>query len=165
MKGNRICAITVAILIVFTFGTANVTMAGEKVKSTATSINTKWHHIDVGDEEGHMIAVYENKQVWVDDNTGEITTAISRGMMDFNTKTGEGTLTGYSEITDQNGDKWFSRYEGKRVGKGLTKGTYTYTGGTGKHQGLTGGGTWESQSLARGISKVVAEGEKNYPSQ
>ena len=31
--------------------------AGEKFKGTATSFRTKWHPINVDDEEGHEIAV------------------------------------------------------------------------------------------------------------
>ena len=46
-----------------------------KIKATATSINTKWHQIEVGDVEGHVIAAFENTQVWTSEITGETLTS------------------------------------------------------------------------------------------
>ena len=37
-----------------------------------------------------------------------------------------------------------------------------YTGGTGKFEGMTGEGTWETRSLAPGVSYTEAEGERVY---
>jgi ribosomal protein S11 len=154
----------IALIIVFGIGTIDCTVAGEtvKIKSSATSINTKWHPIEVGDVEGHVVAVFQNTQVYVSEITGETMTAFSRGTMDLNTKTGQGTMKGYSVMTYPSGDKKFASYEGKKVGKGRWKGTYTDMDGTGKYKGITGGGTWESKSLARGISHVYAEGERTF---
>ena len=147
--------------LVFVYGVA----AGEKVKGHATSINTKFEKMDVGDVEGHFIAVYEAKQLWIDDDTGEKSIAIGHGLMDMNAKTGEGTINGYSVRIYPNGEKWVSKYTGKPVGKGLSKGTYEYVGGTGKYDGLSGSGTWESQSMGPGIAYTTAEGERIYKGQ
>jgi hypothetical protein len=149
--------------MLFGLGT-NYSLAGEKVKlkATATSVNTKWHEIEVGDEEGHVIAVLQNTQAWVSDITGERSTQFSRATMDLHKKTGQGTMQGYGVMTYSNGDKRFNKWEGKLVGKGIWKGTFTDIGGTGKYEGCTGGGTWESKSLGPGISQVVAEGERTF---
>ena len=157
--------LSVFIVFVLILGTASIknAAAGEKVKATCTSINTKWHQIKIDDVEGHVIAVYENKQVWVSEITGVRTTAVSKGVMDFNIKNGQGTMKGYTVMTYPDGDKSFTSYEGKRVGKGISKGTYSYQGGTGKYKGCTGGGTWEGKALERGIAHVAAEGERIYP--
>ena len=164
MSWSRICSVSIAVILLIGIASIIPAMAGEtvKLKATCTSVNTKWHQIEVGDVEGHVVAVFENKQVWVSEITGERSTAVSRGTMDFNTKTGQGTANGYSTMTYANGDKRFGSYEGKIVGKGRWKGTFTDIGGTGKYEGCKGGGTWESESLGRGISQILAEGERTF---
>ena len=153
---------TMALIMLLVLGTFNSAMAGEKlkIKASATSINTKWNQIEVGDVEGQVIGLYENTQVWVDDITGERMTGYNRGTMDFNTKTGQGTMFGYSVLTWPNGDKRYAISEGKMVGKGKWEGTFTDIDGTGKFKGTKGGGTWKSESLGREISHIVAEGER-----
>lgn len=150
------------ILFLFVFGIAmfDCAVAGEKVRASATSVRTKWHSIEVGDAGGHTIAVYENKQVYVDAKTGEKSTGINKGILDMNFKTGKGTVKGYTVRTFSNGDKMFVSYEGKPVGRGHSKGTFTYTGGTGKLEGIKGAGTWESKRLAPGINQLEFEGER-----
>ena len=164
MSRSRIFIVIIALTLVFGFIEIKFASAGEtvKVKASATSINTKWHEIEVGDVEGHVIGLFQNTQVWVSDITGERITQYSRGTMDFNRKTGQGTMQGYSIGTYENGDKRFAKYDGKIVGKGQWKGTWADTGGTGKYQSTEGGGTWESKSLGRGISHVTAEGERTF---
>ena len=136
--------------------------AGEKFSAHATSVNTKFHKIEISGIEGQFIAVYENKLIWVDDKTGEKSTGVSCGTMEMNVKTGEGIIRGFSVRTYANGEKWSSKYEGKPVGKGHSKGTYTYTGGTGQFEGLKGSGTWESKAMAPGVSILTAEGVREY---
>lgn len=155
------------ILFLFAFGMAmlDCAVAGEKVRASATSVRTKWHSIEVGDEGGHTIAVYENKNVYFDGKTGEKSTGISKGILDMNFKTGKGTIKGYVVRTFSNGDKMISSYEGKPVGRGHSKGTFTYTRGTGKLEGIKGKGTWESKSLAPGVSHMIFEGEREMPAR
>lgn len=164
MATSRILSVMIALAMILCLVTINSSVAGdkEKLKATGTSVTVKFEKIDISDEEGHIIAIFENKQVWFTEGTDEKSTAISRGIMDFNAKTGKGTLSGYSVRTYKNGEKWFSRYEGKPAGKGRWEGTHTYHGGTGKYEGMTGSGTWKTQSLARGIAIMEAEGERIY---
>jgi hypothetical protein len=164
MTRSQICVVTIALIMIFGMGTIDRTMAEtkEKVKATATSINIKFEKIDVGDEDGHMIAIVENKQVWSADGSDEKSTAVVRGLMDFNPKTGKGTFTGYSIRNYKNGEKWYLSFEGKPAGKGRWEGTHTYNGGTGKYEGMSGSGTWKTYSLAPGISIIEAEGERIY---
>ncbi len=149
----------------FVFGIAmfDCAMAGEKIRVSATGVRTKWHSIEVGDESGHTIAVFENKNVYIDEKTGEKSTGISRGTLDMNFKTGKGTVKGYVVRTFSNGDKVISMYEGNPAGKGRSKGTFTVIRGTGKLEGIKGKGTWESKSLAPGISHMILDGEKEIP--
>ena len=166
MSRYRILPTLTVVMVLIVLG-ASPALAGEtvKTKATGTSINTKWHHIDVGDTEGHVVAVYQNTQVWISEINGERVTAFSRGIMDLNKKSGQGTMRGYSVMTGEDGEKRFSSYDGKMVGKGQWEGTYTYTGGTGKYDGSSGGGTWKGKSLGPGISHVEAEGERTFKSE
>ena len=160
---------SVLTVVIFIFGIAMIDCAAagekEKVKAHAISITTKFHKLKVGDEEGHVVAIYQAKQIWVDDKTGEKSTGVSCGLMDMNFKTGKGLIKGYSVRSYPNGEKWSSKYEGKPVGKGHNKGTFTYIGGTGKYKGMKGGGTWESKTMAPGVSYTKAEGVREYEGQ
>jgi hypothetical protein len=83
--------------------------------------------------------------------------------MDINLKTGQGSLQGYGTVTDKDGDKMIRAHKGKPVGKGHWKGTYVMVKGTGKYEGITGEGTWDTYSLGKGQSYVEAEGEYQIP--
>lgn len=154
----------VTLAIVFSVSIAMIDSVGagetENADGSATSVNTKWQTIEVGDEEGHVLGLFENTQLWVRDANGEKIISHSRGIMDLNTKLGHGTLQGYNVFTYSNGDKRFSRYDGKLVGKDQWEGTWTEIGGTGKYEGCTGGGTWVTNSLGTGVSEVTAKGER-----
>ena len=150
-------------VFIFSMAVIDCALAGEKIKTSATSIRTKWHSIEVGDEGGHTIALYENKQVYADDTNGLTSTGVNKGILDMNFKTGKGTIRGYTVRTFSNGDKMVSNYEGQPAGKGRSEGTYTIASGTGTFEGVKGSGTWVSKSLAPGISHIDFEGERVMP--
>ena len=50
---------------------------------------------------------------------------------------------GYCIVTDADGDKVFESWYGKGSAPGKGTGQFTWTGGTGKYHGITGGGTFE----------------------
>ena len=160
--------LTMTTVVVFVFGLAMIdcAVAGEKIKAHGVSFVTNWNQIEVGDEEGHVIAIAEQKALYIDDITGEKTVDTSKNLMDINLKTGQGTLKGYGVETFPNGDKVFRVHEGKPVGKGHWKGTWSILKGTGKHEGVKGGGTWESYSMGQGQpSYIEVEGEMEMPGQ
>jgi hypothetical protein len=165
MSRSKFSILLAVVFFVFSVVVVNLAFAEEMTKVHATTVVTKWHQIEVGDAEGHIIAVYESKGVWTAKGTDEQTVGISKAVMDFNVKKGEGTTKGYSERIHTNGDKMFSAYEGNLVGKGHFKGTWKWIGGTGKFEGLTGEGTWESKSMGPGVSIVEAEGTRFYKGQ
>lgn len=153
------------IFILFVFGVATIdcAWAGEKVMGSAIGVRTEWHPIQVDDEDGHIIAVFESKNVYFSDKSGGSpngTTGISKGLMDMNVKTGKGTIKSYVVSTYPNGDKLITRAEGQIIGKGQVKGTFYYLSGTGNLEGVKGSGVWKSKSLAPGISFLEMEGER-----
>jgi hypothetical protein len=163
-KSKTISAITI-IIFIFTIAIVNCALAGEKFKINvhSASFNDKWEHIEVGDEKGHVIGVYKSKKIYFDDITGEKFFGLSVGSMDINFKTGQGFVKGYGINTHKNGDKTISTHKGKPVGKGHWKGTFTYVKGTGKYEGISGGGTWDQYSLNKTQSYSEIKGEYQIP--
>ena len=155
-------------LITFAFGVALVggALAGEKVKVRNVYHNVKWEQVNVGDEDGHVIAVAENKGIttnlegkWFADGYSERSMAID----DMNLKTGLGSGQGYGETTDRDGNKWYYTWEGNglkggKFGTGYWAGTWTMVKGTGRFEGIKGKGTWQSYN-AGGQSYTDWEGE------
>ena len=137
--------------------------AGEKIKMYGSSVVTNWQQLDVGDEEGHIIAIFETKQLYFDQKNGEKFTRIAQNTSDINFKTGKGTMKSYGVLTGPDGDQRFNVSEGMLVGKGHWKGTATTVGGTGKYEGVKGTGTFEAYSMAKGITYVETEGELEFP--
>ena len=121
--------------------------------------------IEVGDEKGHVLAMFETKQIFINETTGEKNVSVSKNTMDINPKAGKMTVTGYGVTIDPNGDQLIRKQEGKAVGKGHMKGTWSYIKATGKHDGTKGGGTWESWSLAPLIVYYEVNGEVDRPKQ
>ena len=167
MSCSKIFAVTAVVMFVFGIATIDCAVAGEKVKMKAHGVgyNVKWEKIDVGDEAGHMIGIYENKGIAFNEITGERTVGRGLGMMDINPKTKLVTTRGYGVSTDKDGDKTVRKVEGKAVGKGHSEGVWTYVKGTGKYEGIKGGGTFSSYSLGQGQSYWEAEGEVEMPTQ
>ena len=51
------------ILFIFGITMVNYAVAGEKFKGHGASTTVKWEQIEVGDEEGHVIALTQSKQI------------------------------------------------------------------------------------------------------
>jgi hypothetical protein len=165
MCRSKIFAMTA--LVSFFCGIAMIgsAIAGEKFTAHGVSFITSWKQVEVGDVEGHVLAIVEQKQLYIDNKTGNKNVSTSSNLMDINLKTGQGTLKGYGVETYPNG-KAIRMHEGKPVGKGHWKGTWKFIKGTGKLEGITGEGTWDSYSMGQGQpSYLDVEGEIEVPGQ
>ena len=165
MLRSQIYAAIISLIMFFGLCAADFAGAGEKFKAHGAGTTVKWEQLEVGDVEGHVIAITMNKAVYFNESTGEITPHISFGLMDFNLNTGKGSGNGYVILTLKNGDKRISRWEGKSVEKGHMKGTFTIIKGTGTQEGIKGGGTWDTHNLGSGLSYTETEGEIEIPNQ
>ena len=165
MSWSKILTVTTMLLFVFGIAMIDGAVAAEKVKFHGTSVTTNSQQMEVGDEEEHVLVIYEAKQIYINEKTGEKFVSTSINTMDINLKTGQGTVKGYGVSTFPNGDKIVRMHEGKPVGKGHWKGTYSYIKGTGKYEGIKGKGTWDSYSLAPQMSYIEVEGEVEMPGQ
>jgi hypothetical protein len=165
MSISKIVAISTVVLFVFGFVLIDSAVAGEKMKWHGTGINVKWEQIEVGDEEGHVIGISESKQIYINETTGEKGISVSIGLMDINPKMGQASGHGYGVSYYKDGSKTFRSWEGKAVGKGHWQGVWTITKGTGKYEGVKGGGTWDSWDLAPQHSYLEVVGEMEMPAQ
>jgi hypothetical protein len=165
MSWSKIFTVITVVLIIFGIATINNAVAGEKYKWHGTSIGVKWEQIEVGDEEGHVIGISESKQIYINETTGEKTTSVSIGLMDINPKKGQASGHGYGVTFYKDGAKSFRSWEGKAVGKGHWHGVWSAIKGTGKYEGIKGGGTWDQYSLAPQHSYMEVEGELEMPAQ
>ena len=142
-------------------------MATEKIKykSEGTFYSVKWEQIGVGDEEGHIIGIYEMKGLYFDKLTGERLVDRAVGFMDVNNRTGRGFVRGYGVETNSDGDKRFRSFEGKPIGKTQWKGEWNIIKCTGKLEGTKGGGnwTWTSYDLEMNQGFQEMEGEMQAP--
>jgi hypothetical protein len=151
-------------LITFAMGIFLVgeAMAGEKFKVRAVIITTKWQQIDVGDEEGHVVGVFECKGIqtnmegkWFDDGWLDI----EKGFADINVKTGAASIGIYGWLTDKDGDKIYYKGESKN----FTSSSWQIVKGTGKFEGIRGGGTAKLGSAAPDAMYADAEWDIELP--
>jgi hypothetical protein len=166
MSRSKILAMTALVFFVSGIAMIGSAIAGEKFTLHGVSFGTSWKQAEVGDVEGHVLAISESKALFIDNKTGGKSLGTETNFLDINLKTGRGTLKGYGIEIYPNGDKIMRMHEGKPVGKAHWKGTWTITKGTGKYEGAKGGGTWDSYSMGQGQpSYVDVEGEMEMPGQ
>ena len=165
MSRSKFISATTMIIFIFTIAMVNGALAGEKIKIKmhGANFNDKWEQIEVGDEKGHVLAVYNAKAIYFNEITGEKHASATVNTIDINFKTGQGSIQGYGISTYKNGDKTIRTHKGKPVGKGHWKGTFTYVKGTGKYEGISGGGTWDHYSLSKTQSYGEIKGEYQLP--
>jgi len=132
---------TSAALLIVGSGAAN---AGQTINDVGAiaCVNDKW---DVKEpEKGHKLVDYAGRYVAIPDDpaapkrTGECVGKYEY-MPDGSWK-GAGTCT----VSDKGGDKLNESWE---EGSHLKEYPYKYTGGTGKYEGATGGGTYTMEEL------------------
>ena len=71
---------------------------------------------------------------------------------------------GHCIITDKDGDKAFSVYQGKGTGPGSASGTAQFTGGTGKYTGIQGNTNYHVTGIGKTTAISVAwEGDWRLP--
>ena len=149
MSCCKIIIAAAAIIFVFTIANINKTIAGEKQRVQAYDPNykTKIHKLEVGDDEGHVIVIFENKSALQGDIVEENMPESSVGFLDINPKTGKMFGKGYVINIDKDGDKLIQKWEGKSEAKNDWEGTWAIIKCTGKYEGTEAKGTWTSHNL------------------
>jgi hypothetical protein len=169
MRAIRVMAFIAAIALFMGVAVGDA-LAGEKVKGQIVSHTLKWEQINVGDEDGHVVAVYEGKGITTNSEGKGYLNGFpyqETSLLDINLKTGLGSGHGYGYQTDRDGDKVYWTWEGRRLqggkfGTGYWAATWTYVKGTGKFEGIQGKGTSQGYNIG-GDNLIDFEGDVVLP--
>jgi hypothetical protein len=156
---SRFKLIAFIALITLAFGVSLVAdaLAGEKMKGRTVKYTVKWESVDVGDEEGHVVAVYEHRGVQsILEGRKSADGAVLRevGLLDMNMKSLTGSGFGYGDLTDKDGDKYSFTWKGGTTEPKLWEGEFTVVNGTGKYDGMRGKATYVNRPAAPNLRYV-----------
>ena len=165
---KKLIGLFISLVLIFTLGvTTSIAQQKTKIAGKHTLAYTKQDTVNVGDTEGHIIALYEFEGFNV--STGEEKFMdgahdVAMGFNDF--VMGNGTDQGYGNFS-LNGDVIFWKHQGNITttispeGKPVTtaEGSWTYPKGTGKYENIQGSGTYKGKLMSRTIYIVEWEGE------
>jgi hypothetical protein len=134
-------------------------MSTEQDKARTFYRHVKAEVAEVGDVPGHFIGVAQSSGL-TNLESGEVGAYTQYAIFDY--INGSGPHQGYSSTTYEDGSATFSKFEGttKEAGDGkssLFEGTYTYIRGTGRFEGIEGGGTYTGKRIT-----PFAAGADNY---
>jgi hypothetical protein len=128
----------------------------------------QFQKIDVGDKPGHALAISQGKCTWTKpmDIAGTQTQDDVATAASDTTDSGTGEH-GYVVGTLTSGDKFYVRTQGKDTNKNgkpeSTAGTWSFMGGTGKVEGIKGGGTYSGKADADGNFLIEVKGQYTLP--
>lgn len=159
---------------VFIYGIAIglATAASAQTKTSGTLQCAKSdpaHVVDIGDRPGHAFVVAKTACTWSKGmDIGGSATKDGVSVATEEMSGGKSTGSGVHWSTMASGDKIFVRFQGKSTydkdGKMLTsKGTWSYTGGTGKLKGIKGKGTYDGKGNPDGTANYDIEGDYTLP--
>ena len=160
-KSIRILMMVLALTL---FATAQTKISG----AVKCANPDQFQKIDVGDKPGHALAISQGKCTWtkpVDIGGAQTKDDVGTNSMDM---TASGAETdGYVVGTLTSGDKIFVQTDGKDVYKDgkaeSTSGKWKFVGGTGKAEGIKGGGTYTGKPDADGSFVIEVKGEYSLP--
>jgi hypothetical protein len=167
-KTNHIAVITLSIVLLLLLAAPFVQAAERgKVTNRLVLYVTNTQMIPIGDVEGHIIFLYEAKGIAFWEPWGPVLNKES-GIGD-RTK-GLGHHECYDIYTFPDGSTITTKFKGKttsagsgKTGAGGGEGTWTFVSGTGKFQGIQGGGTSKFWHAGPGQAYADIEGEYTLP--
>ena len=127
--------------------------------------------LKVPDVEGHAIRLCEAKGIVFTEKWGN---CLAYHTYTIDLIKGEGTSQGYAHYTYPDGSAYDTKFEGKNKGAATefsagiagsvnAEGTWTYIKGTGKFEGIQGGGTYKVYVLGPGQWYADVEGKYTLP--
>jgi hypothetical protein len=167
-KTNHIMVITLSLVLLLLLAVPFV-QAGERGKWTGRGVMyaTNYQSIPVGDVEGHIVFVMEAKGIGFGEPWGP---CLLKGVDAGDRTKGEGSTEGYGIWTYPDGSTITTKGKSVSRGAGLGKTsaaegefTWTFVRGTGKFQGIQGGGTGKFWVLGPGQWYSDSEGEYTLP--
>jgi hypothetical protein len=125
--------------------------------------------IEVGDHPGHAYVIAKTACTWSKPmDVGGTQTKDGVSVATEEMSGGKSNGSGTHWTTMASGDKIFVRFQGKSTydkdGKMLTsKGTWSYTAGSGKLKGIKGKGTYDGKGSPDGTATYEIEGDYTLP--
>jgi len=126
------------------------------------------HMIEVGDKPSHSMGISKSTCTW--SKPMEIAGAKTKdgySVASDDTTGGKSSSHGIHVSTLDNGDKMYVRFQGTGMLKDgalqTDSGTWSYTGGTGKLEGIKGKGTYKGKGTAGGGVTYEIEGDYTLP--
>lgn len=155
------------VCLAFGFATAS----GAQTKISGTVLCAKPEVVasaDAGDRPGHTMALQKGTCTWTNPLSIEGTKSKDdAGVWFADTTSTRMSGTGMIVGTMENGDKMFVSVHDsaplKNGQPGEGKGTFSFTGGTGKLKGITGKGTYTLKFAADGTATAEVQGEYSMP--
>jgi len=169
MKAIRVMAFVALIGLALGIAMVGDALAGESGKVVVRDVMfaASFPSAKVPDVEGHVIYLVDAKGIHFSDKWG-VASAVCCGTTEY--IKGVGPITGYYVYTFPDGSTNTIKYQGEA--KGVPPGstgrrggevTWTYVRGTGKFEGIKGGGTSKFWVVAPGLWYTEAEGEYALP--
>ncbi|HEY6971971.1 MAG TPA: hypothetical protein VJA94_22360 [Candidatus Angelobacter sp.] len=128
----------------------------------------QFQKVDVGDKPGHALAISQGKCTWTKPvNIGGAQTKDDVGTDSLDITPSGAEAHGYVVGTLTSGDKIYVHTQGKDTNKDgkleSTTGTWSFTGGSGKAEGIKGGGTFTGKPDADGNVIIEVKGQYTLP--
>jgi len=149
---------------------ATVATAQTKVSGTASCKQQAdgTHSIDLDDAKGHSMVLSKSMCTWSKGiEMGGSTAKDGYSVAAIEVNGNKSTTRGVHITTMASGDKAHVRFQGTSTSKDgkpeTDKGTWSFTGGTGKLKGLKGKGTYDGKPEADGSMTYQIEGEYSLP--
>lgn len=167
-KTNHIMVIILSLVLLLLLA-APFVQAAERGKVTGRLVlyATSFQSIPVGDVEGHIIFLFEAKGIGFWEPWGA---ALLKNSATGDRTKGLGPAESYEIYTFPGGSTITTKSKGEatsagtgKTGTGGGEGTWTFLGGTGKFQGIQGGGTFKWWVLGPGQWYSDFEGEYTLP--
>lgn len=111
----------------------------ETLKCRLISGLTKTEVNQVGDEEGHVIGMYERKGLMLHEN-GEVANELNRGV--FDSAGGITKWQGYCLQTFKDGSTMWMKHQGTMDKGQIVEASFEFIKGTGRFEGIKGKGTF-----------------------
>jgi hypothetical protein len=153
------------------FIAATASVAQTKIAGTSSCGKPNPHHaVDIGDRAGHVFSMDEVKCKWMMGMQIENARTTDDVVMMLSETTGNSSHErGYIVTKLDSGDMVFARYSGTtRMRHGVSvssRGIWSYTGGSGKMDGLAGKGTFTASVEVNGSRTYQFEGRYSLPSR
>ncbi len=154
----------IAVLVLGLLVLSPTTWAAEagKWRGKAVLVSTEFNSTTVVDKEGHELMLGEdNGMVFAEDGEAFLDNAQYR--VQWILDTGGMVAGGYKTFTAADGGQVFEKFSITKFTDTGVEGTWEFTGGTGKYDGIAGSGDFTVTNVSDSVYSDLLEGEYSIP--